>query len=131
MLTLALAALLHLLLCAHGPMSPDSARVDTLSAEAAASPGCGSAFVRSERVGAAQMGPTDGDASGCVDADEPTLRAPRDVAAPVTAVDGSPTTPESVPAAAPLGFGGGHPPGVVGGPGVVRGDRALLGVWRT
>lgn len=131
MLTLALAALLHLLLCAHGPTSPDSARVDTLSAEAAAPPGCGSAFVPSERVGAAQMGPTDGDASGCVDADEPTLRAPRDVAAPVTAVDGSATTAESVPAAAPPGFGGGHLPGVIGGPGAGGVDRARLGVWRT
>ncbi|WP_405705901.1 hypothetical protein OG264_02980 [Streptomyces xanthophaeus] len=141
-LTLALAALLHLLVCAHGPVSPGpgagTARVDTLSsAGAVASTGCGQAAVPAAQAGVSQAAPADGGVGRCADADEPAVQAPRDIAAPPPAAEGAPAEPGPVPAAGPgrgheygYGYGYGRPPGAAGGQGA-GGVRARLGVWRT
>lgn len=122
-----LAALMHLLACAHGPASPASARSDT---------------VPTTRVAFAQAGtlppdpacrpsdPDHDDESHCCGGDEPTIQAPRGAARSLQTVHKAlPVTVAAsrsacvVPSAHPPAAGtAGFPLGPV---------PARLGVWRT
>ncbi|WP_435208983.1 hypothetical protein [Streptomyces sp. bgisy034] len=122
-LVLLLAALLHVLACAHGPTPAGEVRADTPLVAAV----CGQTPHDQQQAGTGQSAPYHDSDAHCWGGDEPTVQPPRDVtpALPVVhdAVPGGHTAvpaPPSRPGPAPVAFGGpsaGH-------------ARALLGVWR-
>ncbi|MFG2123469.1 hypothetical protein [Streptomyces sp. NPDC048710] len=122
-----LAALMHLLACAHGPASPASARSDT---------------VPTARVAFAQAGalapdtacrpsdPDHDDESHCCDGDEPTIQAPRNAARSLQTVhEALPVTVAASRSAcvAPSA----HPPATGTADFSPGPSPARLGVWRT
>ncbi|MFI5983755.1 hypothetical protein ACIBEA_23090 [Streptomyces sp. NPDC051555] len=128
-LALALAALLHLLVCAHGPVAPGAARTDVLTAAATARGPAPRDLPAADRPHRPHTTPVGDGAAGCVDADEPTVPSPRAAGAPV------PVTPALLATgqAAGSAYGRGRcgPPGTRGGVGHPAEGRAVLGVWRT
>ncbi|MFJ3895563.1 hypothetical protein [Streptomyces sp. NPDC090083] len=124
-----LAALIHVLDCAHGPTAAPTGRADTLFS--ASSLRCGPAPELPHRPATGQTAPEDGDGTHCWGLDGPTLQPSRDVTVAEPAVHGLPlaahpgTRPQPTAAAAlrrsaPV-------------PGTPSSDqaRARLGVWRT
>ncbi|WP_354384611.1 hypothetical protein [Streptomyces sp. PvR034] len=127
-LGLALVALLHLLVCAHGPVAPGAARTDALPAAASAPGQVLSDLPAADRTPAPHTTPVGDGAGGCVDADEPTVSSPRAAGAPV------PAAPAllAAGAAAACAYGGRYgPPGTRAGVRHPAQGRAVLGVWRT
>ncbi|MER5949023.1 hypothetical protein ABT127_23530 [Streptomyces sp. NPDC001904] len=119
-LVVLLAALLHLLACAHGPAADGAGRADTIAATSAAVSHATTAAHRTDSGG-------DGDAR-CRGMDEPTAQPPRD-RAPAETVRSAPAAEPRLSSPAPSH---GRPPGAgrhteCSAPG----DRARLGVWRT
>ncbi|MFF4824565.1 hypothetical protein ACFY20_16290 [Streptomyces sp. NPDC001312] len=124
-LVLLLAALVHVLACAHGPTPTRAARADTPFAVSAA---CGPAPYEQHRADVRTSAPAHDSGVHCWDGDEPTAQLSRDVSPAHPAVhaalpaDRTPAAPLPArpPAAAPEP--GGTSPGHA---------RALIGVWRT
>jgi hypothetical protein len=125
-LVVLLAALLHLLGCAHGPAASEVARADTpLLVTATCGPTCTPAT-------SSDMPPAPAPGEGrahCWDGDEPTVQPPRGVSSPVPGVD------VTAPSA---GEGGRLSPARTGppvesapGPATAGRARARLGVWRS
>ncbi|MFD0432747.1 hypothetical protein [Streptomyces chartreusis] len=124
-LVLLLAALLHVLACAHGPTLAGEARADTPFVAAAA---CGQAPHDQQQAGTGQSSPYHDRGAHCWGGDEPTVQPPRDVTSALSVVhDALPgghtvvLVPPSRPSPAPP---------VSGGPSAGH-ARALFGVWRT
>ncbi|MGW4173029.1 hypothetical protein ACWEGX_39700 [Streptomyces chartreusis] len=124
-LVLLLAALLHVLACAHGPTLAGEARADTPFLAAAA---CGQAPHDQQQAGTGQSSPSHDRGTHCWGGDEPTVQPPRDVTSALSVVhDALPgghtvvLAPPSRPSPAPP---------VSGGPSAGH-ARALFGVWRT
>ncbi|WP_262056485.1 hypothetical protein [Streptomyces sp. STR69] len=95
-LVVLLAALVHLLACAHGPTPTGVSRADAILS---APVSCGQPAGSTEDRAVQQSDPTGGDPSHCCGIDEPTVQPPRDIAPAAAAV------PHAVPAeraAAPL-----------------------------
>ncbi|MFF4037996.1 hypothetical protein [Streptomyces sp. NPDC001816] len=122
-----LAALMHLLACAHGPASPASARYDT---------------VPTVRIDLAQAGalspdpacrpsaPDHDDDSHCCGADEPTVQAPRGAARSLQTVHEA--LPVTVAASRPACvMPSAHPPAAGTAGSSLGPSPARLGVWRT
>lgn len=121
-----LAALVHLLSCAHGPAPAGTARVDSLVAAPAS---CGQASTPVDGPAADQSAPAGGDTTQCLGHDEPTTQPPRD-SAPATAA--LPTVLPTRHTDAPAGPAWAPPPPkqtLAAEP--VGQSRARLGVWRT
>lgn len=125
-LVVLLAALIHLLGCAHGPTATGIGTADTLLATTAswarASTPAGDASEQSApRPGESQ--------EHCDGGEEPTVQPPRDIAPPVPAANGV------LPSGADTGVlgppGPGLPPGSARRPARPGRARARLGVWRT
>lgn len=123
-----LAALVHVLACAHGPTATRAGQADSLLLASSAS--CGQAPERSERTTARQTGPAHDSEVHCWGLDEPTVQPPRDVALAVPAVHVAPSA----------GHLGAQPPTVpsargpsLPAPGVSSAGqtRSRIGVWRT
>ncbi|MFE7979458.1 hypothetical protein [Streptomyces shenzhenensis] len=125
-LVVLLAALIHLLGCAHGPVSAGAARADTpLSATAA----CGPVSPPPAVAVTQPAPPSGGDLAHCRDGDGPTVQPPRDIASPVPAVDGAaPAVAAADKLPAPKT---GPPAGPAPGPATAGRSRARLGVWRS
>ncbi|MCZ4604207.1 hypothetical protein O3S80_10660 [Streptomyces sp. Lzd4kr] len=124
-LVLLLAALLHVLACAHGPTLADEARADTPLVTAAA---CGQTPHDRQQAGTGQSSPYHDSGAHCWGGDEPTVQPPRDVALALPVVHDAlpgvhtvvlaPLSPHSPAPPASGGQSAGH-------------TRALFGVWRT
>ncbi|MFF0227295.1 hypothetical protein [Streptomyces sp. NPDC004629] len=126
-LVVLLAALVHLLGCAHGPLPAGSVRADTpLLVEAA----CGQVPPPPPVVTVTRPAPPSGDdLAQCWDTDEPTVQPPRDIASPVPAVDEA-AAPAAADDESPTA-GTGPPAGPAPGPAAAGRSRARLGVWRS
>ncbi|WP_159042106.1 hypothetical protein [Streptomyces sp. TP-A0875] len=127
-LVVLLAALVHLLGCAHGPTPGPAPRADALAA-APAAPG-GLLPPEPPRAEAAGHGaPASGTWSPCGDADQPTVRGPREPEPAGAGLSAAPAAgaPAVLSPAAP-----GQPsgPARAAAPDAGR-TRAGLGVWRT
>ncbi|MEV6593431.1 hypothetical protein [Streptomyces acidicola] len=148
-LVVLLAALLHLLVCAHGPTPTATGRVDFPPAAAAApSPSCGqpsgtphttpsSHNARTSHTSHTthsesehRTGEGSGSEAGCLDRDEPTVQPPRGIAPAAPAVQTEPAVEHAEPQPPSSSVRAGAPyPGAAPSPaGQVR---ACLGVWRT
>ena len=79
-----LAALVHVLACAHGPTATPAGQADTPLFASSAS--CGQAPERPQQTMARQAAPADHGGVHCWGLDEPTAQPPRDVALAVPAV---------------------------------------------
>ncbi|MFF4756213.1 hypothetical protein ACWD5R_40310 [Streptomyces sp. NPDC002514] len=125
-LVVLLAALIHLLGCAHGPALTGSARADTpLLVAAVCDRTCAPDAVSSTRPAPAPGG----EQPHCQDSDEPTVQPPRGIAPPVPAVDGTaPAVADHDRFPAPRT---GPPDGPAPGPATDGRSRARLGVWRS
>ncbi|MFJ4714085.1 hypothetical protein [Streptomyces sp. NPDC088785] len=141
-LVVLLAALLHLLACAHGPAPAGVPRADTIAATGHAA---GSAAARTGPAltpgpttvaHATTAPPMDGDRDGdgrCRGMDEPTAQPPRDrtgAAIPRDAQSAEPHLAGLAPAPPPVRAAGAPGPPVCPPPSPRQG-RARLGVWRT
>ncbi|ALV33528.1 hypothetical protein AS200_16895 [Streptomyces sp. CdTB01] len=128
MLLVLLAALLHILDCAHGPMAGPSGRADALLLTSSVS--CEQGPEASQRTTDRQTAPAQDSRVHCWGLDEPTLQPPRDVALTVPTVHGAPPS-EHLGAQPPLALPAlrGSPP-TPGAPSPEQ-TRARLGVWRT
>ena len=123
-----LAALLHVLDCAHGPTAAQAGRADSLLPASPVS--CAQPAQRSPQTTARQTAPAHDREVHCCGLDEPTLQPPRDVvpAAPVLH-DAPPAEPSG--AQSPPTFPTGQPSQLPTGPSSPGRARACLGVWRT
>ena len=117
-LVVLLAALLHVLCCAHGPASASSGRADTV---AAVSHG------HAHDTGACDPGHHEGDEE-CRGADEPSVQAPRGIQVAPDAVQFVVPRAETDGGSA-LRYG--PPPDGAIGPLPGPQERSRLGVWRT
>ncbi|MEU0352759.1 hypothetical protein ABZ302_39025 [Streptomyces sp. NPDC006237] len=121
-----LAALVHLLACAHGPTYSAAGRADSLLA---VSTSCAHQMEPPQQT-ALQTAPADGDTPQCWGSDEPPVPAPRDIALTVEAAQDALPSEDSgarltpVPRAAYALL---EDPG----PSSDGQSRAWLGVWRT
>ncbi|MET9871107.1 hypothetical protein ABZZ16_34165, partial [Streptomyces sp. NPDC006386] len=125
-LVVLLAALVHLLACAHGPAPVGVGRADSLLVAQAS---CGQSAGPVGDPASHQREPRDGGAAWCWGHDEPTAQPPRD-AASAAAVMPTDLPPQYVgaPAAAPWAAPPTDPrPDAES----VGQSRARLGVWRT
>ncbi|MER6080498.1 hypothetical protein [Streptomyces sp. NPDC001833] len=128
-LLLLLAALLHVLDCAHGPNGDPSGRADTLLPTSSAS--CAPAPGQAHRTTAHPTAPGQEGTAHCCGSDEPTLQPPRDVALAL------PDTVHGDPPAqlhgAPLPLARPAPRHARPAPDAASPaeTRARLGVWRT
>lgn len=125
-LAVLLAALVHLLGCAHGPVPAGAGHVGAIHVVPTAS--CGQTTASVDDWTAEGLDPADGGGTHCCNLDEPTVQLPRDItlaeaahhalpaeyigALPGTAGERPPRRPD--PAASPI-----------------HQERARLGVWRT
>ncbi|MFD9793606.1 hypothetical protein ACFWXK_21970 [Streptomyces sp. NPDC059070] len=127
-LVVMLAALLHLLACAHGPATFEAVRADSLLLTSSTADAQLPADARQEQVAAGQPSPThDTEAHRC-SLDGPTAQPPRACGHP--AAEPTLDAPSDLPCAdhtvtAPSDTGSAQPPLSAGH------VRALLGVWRT
>lgn len=121
-----LAALVHLLGCAHGPALAGSVRADTPLPAGAA---CDQASPRFAVPVTRPAPPSGDDLAQCWDTDEPTVQPPRDIASPVPAVDEA-AAPAAGDDALPAARTG-PPAGPAPGPATAGRSRARLGVWRS
>ncbi|MEU9976975.1 hypothetical protein [Streptomyces sp. NPDC051014] len=127
-LLLLLAALTHVLDCAHGPNAGLAERADTLLLSPSA--GCAQPSGPAPRTAVGRTAPEQDGTTHCCGADEPTLQPPRDVALTVpAAVHGAPVTCpfDARPAVGPASLRSLPVPDVLS----PTGARARLGVWRT
>ncbi|OXY91690.1 hypothetical protein BEK98_28670 [Streptomyces diastatochromogenes] len=124
-----LAALMHLLACAHGPESRASARSDAVPTVrvAFAQPG---AFSPAPACRPSDQDPGHDHEPHCCGGDEPTIQAPRGVARSL------PTVQEALPVIVPASGSGqvppsAQPPAAGTADFSVGPSPARLGVWRT
>ncbi|MET9103688.1 hypothetical protein [Streptomyces antibioticus] len=121
-----LAALVHVLACAHGPTATPTGQTDSLLLTSTAS--CGQAPERPQRTTAQQTGPAHDSDVHCWGLDEPTIQPPRDVTLAVPTVHVTPSAEhlgaQPPPPAAPAV----QPTPCVPSPGQTR---SRIGVWRT
>ncbi|MGC4971666.1 hypothetical protein ACLQ2D_02005 [Streptomyces sp. DT199] len=123
-----MAALMHLLACAHGPTSAAAGRTDTFLA---VSPPCAQPPEPPADPAARQTAPAPGNGERCWGLDEPSVQPPRDITRAVQAVQDalpadhlSALPPSPVPQYEQSGRSEcGLPP--------TGQERARLGVWRT
>ncbi|MFD7292923.1 hypothetical protein ACFV9W_06505 [Streptomyces sp. NPDC059897] len=116
-LVVLLAALLHVLCCAHGPASAGSGRADTVAAVSYAADHDHAACAPAHEGG-----------EECRGADEPSVQAPRGIQVDPDALQF--TVPRAeVDGAAALRYG--PPPDGTRGPLPALNERSRLGVWRT
>ncbi|ALV39181.1 hypothetical protein [Streptomyces sp. CdTB01] len=126
-LVVLVAALVHLLACAHGPTptgvgQPDAILTATVSCAQASGPADDESAVRED-------GPAQENDVRCWGVDEPTVQPPRAIAPAAEVIqDALPIDPTSV---LPGTVGEGPPPPPAGGTSSAQQQRALLGVWRT
>ncbi|MEU0108417.1 hypothetical protein ABZ313_24080 [Streptomyces sp. NPDC006251] len=126
-LVVLLAALVHLLACAHGPTAVGASGADAILAAAPAASGQVSRPA-DDRVGQ-QTTPAQGNQSHCWGIDEPTVQPPRDLTPATDAVpnalprERTAAPSDAVRPAAPFRRGPGAGP--------AGQSRARLGVWRT
>ncbi|WP_328690025.1 hypothetical protein OHA74_12885 [Streptomyces phaeochromogenes] len=123
-----LAALVHVLACAHGPASTPAGQTDTLLLTSSAS--CGQTPEGPQQTTARQTGPAHNSGVHCWGMDAPTAQPPRDVTLTAPAVHIAPSA----------GHLGAPPPPVppalqpsLPAPGVSSAGqtRSRIGVWRT
>ncbi|WP_353945245.1 hypothetical protein ABII15_29240 [Streptomyces sp. HUAS MG91] len=119
-LVVLLAALLHLLACAHGPAPDGAGRADTIAATSAVASHGTTTPHRTDGSG-------DGDAR-CRGMDEPTAQPPRDRTPAETVRSASATEPHLF---SPVPTRERHPGAVRHPECSPSQDRARLGVWRT
>ncbi|MFE9611699.1 hypothetical protein [Streptomyces sp. NPDC006012] len=125
-LVVLLAALVHLLGCAHGPVPAGFVRTDTpLLLAAVCDRTCAP-----DAVASTWPAPAPGDEQPhCRDADEPTVQPPRGIAPPAPAVAGAaPAAADHAKFPSPRS---GPPEGPTPGPATDGRSRARLGVWRS
>ncbi|MET9831974.1 hypothetical protein ABZ078_22345 [Streptomyces sp. NPDC006385] len=123
-----LAALVHVLACAHGPTAGAAGRADSLLLVSSAA--CGQAHERPEQTTAQQTAPAHNSGVHCWGMDEPTVQPPRDIAVAGPAVHDDPAAehlgvqlPPAAPALQSLSLMPGLPS--------AGQTRACFGVWRT
>ncbi|WTC54953.1 hypothetical protein OH715_06485 [Streptomyces cellulosae] len=125
-LVVLLAALVHLLACAHGPATAGTVRANVI---VAASVTCGPTAGPTVAPATGQTAPAEEAPAQCQDRDELTVQPPRDIAPAADA------TQEAQPAvradAVSASVRGGLPPRRGPDASSVQRERALLGVWRT
>ncbi|MFJ9864227.1 hypothetical protein [Streptomyces sp. NPDC101165] len=122
-----LAALMHLLACAHGPTSPASARSDTVPTARVA---LAQADAPSPDPACLPSDPDHDDESHCCGGDEPTIQAPRGAARSL------PTVHEALPVTVAVSRSAcvvpsAHPPAAGTADFSLGPSPARLGVWRT
>jgi hypothetical protein len=131
-LAVLLAALVHLLCCAHGPASAATGRADTLAVVTAAAP-CGPPAGPHGHAPRSAEGGEGHDDAECRGADEPGVQAPRglqpasDAAVPHHTGGADPGALPAALAAPPRHAAHSRPPL----PAPTGQGRARLGVWRT
>ena len=128
MLLLLLAALVHVLACAHGPTATPAGQTDTLLLASSAS--CGQTPEGPQQATAWQTGPAHNSGVHCWGLDAPTVQPPRDVTLTVPAVHVTPSAQHlgAQPPTAPEALQPWLPaPGVSS----VGQTRSRIGVWRT
>ncbi|MGC5244215.1 MULTISPECIES: hypothetical protein [Streptomyces] len=123
-----LAALIHVLACAHGPTATAAGRADSLLLTSSAA--SGQAAERPQQTTDGQTAPAHHSGVHCWGLDEPTVQPPRDVALAVPTVHDAPPAehldtrpPPASPALQPS-------PPTPGAPSAGQ-TRSRLGVWRT
>ncbi|MER6628005.1 hypothetical protein ABT301_07180 [Streptomyces sp. NPDC000987] len=120
-----LAALVHLLACAHGPTSEAAGQADALPA---ASVGCAQHLGPPSDTAGRQPAPGDGTSPHCAGLDEPPVQAPRDAALALEVIQcARPLEDLGARLAAPAA----RPSSVEHGPSSTGRSRSSLGVWRT
>ncbi|GAA3245910.1 hypothetical protein [Streptomyces labedae] len=125
-LVVLMAALVHLLACAHGPAQAGAARADAILT---AFVSCGPPSEPTSDPARKQAAPAEDGPAQCWGTDEPTVQPPRDLA---PAADAPQEAQPVVRAdALPGSVRGGPPPQSDVGAPPVQGERARLGVWRT
>ncbi|MEU0720525.1 hypothetical protein ABZ498_25500 [Streptomyces lavendulocolor] len=126
-LVVLLAALVHLLACAHGPLAAGAGRADAIPVVSTAS--CGQPTEPGTDPALKGLDPGDGGGAHCWSLDGPTAQPPRDIALlaeaahcllPSERIDALPGQP-----------GAQLPPSRAEPPFSVPQERAQLGVWRT
>ncbi|WP_405961249.1 hypothetical protein OG235_36935 [Streptomyces sp. NBC_00024] len=126
-LLVVLAALMHVLICAHGPTSTAAGRADSVLLKSSAT--SGQATEQAQRTTAREAAPAHNSGAKCWDLDEPTVQPPRDVtlaeppdhdAAFAEHLDAQPTASPSLQPSPPT----------PGEPSAGQ-TRARIGVWRT
>ncbi|MFD7667435.1 hypothetical protein [Streptomyces sp. NPDC059788] len=122
-----LAALAHVLVCAHGPVPAGPGKVDT--PVAAATFDCPGAPGQRTEAAAPHSLHGHGSAEFCSGLDSPTLQPPRQITSPLE------SSPRLVPAglveAEPDGVAADQPQPPKPGRSAAGQERARLGVWRT
>ncbi|MBA2810239.1 hypothetical protein E0500_023300 [Streptomyces sp. KM273126] len=122
-----LAALMHVLACAHGPTSTAAGRADSVLLKSSAT--CGQATEQAQQTTARQTPPAHHSGVRCWGLDEPTVQPPRDVtladptvqdAASAGHLDDQPNASSALQ----------HSPPTPGVPSAGQ-TRARIGVWRT
>lgn len=123
-----LAALVHVLACAHGPTSGVAGRTDSLLPTSSVA--CGQAHEQPEQEAAQQTTPAHNSDAHCWGMDEPTVQPSRDIAVAVPKVHDDPAAEDlgvqllpASPASRSLSLTPGLPS--------AGKTRALFGVWRT
>ncbi|SMF84494.1 hypothetical protein SAMN02745830_06806 [Streptomyces sp. Amel2xC10] len=126
-LVVLLAALVHVLACAHGPAAAGAGRADALLVVSAAS--CGEPAAPGGDAALQGLDPSGGGGAHCSGADGPTAGPPRDIA---PAAEAAHPLPAAQRVDALSGQPGAHPPPFSALPlSSVPQERARLGVWRT
>ena len=126
-LVVLLAALVHLLACAHGPAATTAVRVDAILT---VSTTCGQASEPTDDPAAQRTTPAEDPQEQCWGTDEPTLQPPRDIAPAAPALHN--TLPPGGQADAPIITVRAAPPPDPRPDSASTGQsRARLGVWRT
>ncbi|MFI2236073.1 hypothetical protein [Streptomyces chrestomyceticus] len=122
-----LAALAHVLICAHGPVPAGGAQVDTPVAAAAFD--CAGAPVQLTDAAASHALHGHDSAELCSGPDGPTLQPTRQITSPLPSVPGP--VPAGFAEAGPDGVAAHRSPPAYPGRTAAGQERARLGVWRT
>ncbi|WP_405613426.1 hypothetical protein [Streptomyces sp. NBC_00076] len=126
-LVVLLAALVHVLGCAHGPAAAGAGRADALLVVATAS--CSQPAAPSGYSALKGLDPTEGGGPHCWSLDGPTAQPPRDIS---LLAEAAPSLMPAQGTTALLGQSGAQLPQSPTPPASsVQQERAQLGVWRT
>lgn len=125
-LCVALAALIHLFGCAHGPAPTGASRTDAVLT---ASSACAQMTKPVDGSAVEAADDHEGEAAQCLGVDEPSVQAPRNIGVADQASEAARLIDTDTLTALPVRAG--PPPGEKSGSSTHGSARALLGVWRT
>lgn len=123
-----LAALVHVLACAHGPTAGEAGRTDSLLLTSSVA--CGQAHERPDQTAAQQTAPAHDSGTHCWGMDEPTVQPSRDTATAMPEVHDDPAA-EDLDVQLPPAPAALRSLALIPGLPSAGQTRARFGVWRT